>query len=255
MESVYGDRVHDDRAQRRERLRAAIDEVRQRKGVLLIPSFSIERTQILLYELDTMIEEELLQPIPVYLDAPLAIEVTDVFRTHKTLLNAGVQARFAQGDPFSFKSLTLTRHVGESKAIHKTPNPKVIIAGAGESVGGRIRAHEKYYLGDKHTTILFAGYQVPGSLGRRIQDGEKRVRIDGEHVRVRAQIETLSGYSGHADRDQLLSFVELAGDSLEKAFVAMGEPHSSLFLAQRIRDFLGIESVVPEAGKSFELDW
>ena len=255
MESVYGDRVHEERSLRREHLRGFVEDVRVRRGTLLIPSFSIERTQMLLFELNTMIEEGLIKPISVYLDAPLGIEVTEIFRKYKNILNLAAREHFVHGDPFSFRSLTLTRHSGESHAIHKTPNPKIIIAGAGMSGGGRIRAHEKYYLGDKHATLLFVGYQVPGSLGRRIQDGEKKVEIDGVRTSVRAHIETLSGYSGHADREQLLTFVENAGEGLERVFVTMGEPSASLFLAQRIRDFLGVESVVPESGQSFEIDW
>ncbi len=256
MESVYGDRVHEAREERREHLREFVEDIRRRKGTLLIPSFSIERTQVLLHELSTMIEEEGMQPIPVYLDAPLAIQVTDIFRKHKKLLNPKTQTHFEQGsDPFSFKGLTLTVNTSESSAIHKATNPKIIIAGAGMSSGGRIRAHEKYYLGDKHATLLFVGYQTPGSLGRRIQDGEKRILIDGEHVRVYARIASLSGYSGHADRDQLLNFVDRAGESIERAFVTMGEPRASLFFAQRVRDFLGVDAVVPQTGESYEIDW
>lgn len=256
MESVYGDRVHDDRAQRREKLRECVDDTRARKGVLLIPSFSLERTQLLLFELNVMMEEGTLAPIPVYLDSPLAIEVTDVFRRYRHLLNPAAQEHFSEsGDPFTFRSLKLTRGVSESRAIHAAPSPKIIIAGAGMSHGGRIPVHEKYYLGDKHATILFVGYQVPGSLGRRIQDGEKRVEIDGEHIRIYAKRETLSGYSGHADREQLLTFVERAGEKLERVFVTMGEPQSSMFLAQRIQDFLGVEAVVPQLGQSFTLEW
>lgn len=256
MESVYGDRVHDERAERREKLRQCVEDTRARKGVLLIPSFSLERTQLLLFELNVMMEEGTLAPIPVYLDSPLAIEVTDLFRKYRHLLNPAAQQHFSeQSDPFSFKSLKLTREVKESQAIHAAPNPKIIIAGAGMSHGGRIPAHEKYYLGDKHATILFVGYQVPGSLGRRIQDGEKRVEMDGEHIRIYAKRETLTGYSGHADREQLLTFVEKTSERLEGVFVTMGEPHSSMFLAQRIRDFLGIDAVVPAAGQSFDIDF
>lgn len=256
MESVYGDRLHEARDERRERLRLCIEDTRTRKGTLLIPSFSIERTQILLYEMNTMIEEGIMKPITVYLDAPLAIEVTGVFRKYKEILNPASREHFESGhDPFSFKSLTLTAHTGESQAIHKSPSPKIVIAGAGMSSGGRIRSHEKYYLGDKHATVLFVGYQAPGSLGRRIQDGEKRVEIDGEHIRVYARIATLTGYSGHADRDQLLDFVDKAGTSLKRVFVTMGEPQASLFFAQRVRDFLGVDAVVPHASETIEIDW
>lgn len=256
MESVYGDRLHEDRAERREHLKNAVENARSRNDVLLIPSFSIERTQILLFEIDTMVEEGILQSIPVYLDAPLAIQVTDIFRTYKEVLNPNAQSHFTNGkDPFSFKSLQLTLHKEASSAIHDAPNPKVIIAGAGMSGGGRIRTHEKRYLGDKHASVLFVGYQAPGSLGRRIQDGEKNVEIDGERIRVRADIASLSGYSGHADRDQLLSFADSAGESLERVFVTMGEPKASVFLAQRIRDFLGVDAVVPESAQSFTIEW
>ncbi|MDO8551980.1 MAG: MBL fold metallo-hydrolase [bacterium] len=267
MESVYGDRVHEAREQRLLQLRQAIDETRAKKGVLLIPSFSLERTQVLLFEIFKMAETGpvrglasngagALPPIPVYLDSPLAIRITEVFRRYKKLMNPRALARFSEGnDPFAFPGLTLTAEMDESKRIHKSPNPKIIIAGAGMSHGGRIRSHEKTYLGDNHTTILFVGYQAPGSLGRRIQEGQKRVEIDGEHITVRARIETVTGYSGHKDRDGLLEFASQAEGTLEKVLVTMGEPKASLFLAQRIKDFLGVESIVPEEGQSFILDW
>ncbi|MFA7309719.1 MAG: MBL fold metallo-hydrolase [Candidatus Paceibacterota bacterium] len=256
IESVYGDRLHEARAERKEHLRAAIERTRGQRGVLLIPSFSLERTQILLFELNDMVESGSMQSIPVYLDAPLATRVTEVFRRYSSLFNTEAVKHFeGDDDPFTFKGLTVVHHTGESRALHKEKNPKVIIAGAGMSAGGRIRSHEKQYLDDPLATVLFVGYQAPGSLGRRLQDGEKKVRIDNEWIRVRAGIDSLTGYSGHADRDQLLSFIESAGDSLERVFVTMGEPRSSMFLAQRTRDFLDVEAVVPEKGDSHDLDW
>jgi metallo-beta-lactamase family protein len=255
MESVYGDRVHEGREGRTERLRQAIEDTRTRGGVLLIPSFSIERTQVILYEINEMVDNGSLQPIPIYLDAPLANRVTEVFRAQRNILNAQAQKHFESGnDPFAFPGLSIVEHTGESRALHDKPDPKVIIAGAGMSVGGRIRAHEKAYLGSEKATVLFVGYQAPGSLGRRLYDGEKKVLIDGETIHVKAQMEMLTGFSGHADRDQLLAFVERAGESLERVFVTMGEPRSSLFLAQRIRDLAGIESIVPQKGESSEID-
>ncbi|MBI5004135.1 MBL fold metallo-hydrolase [Candidatus Kaiserbacteria bacterium] len=256
MESVYGDRLHEGRDDRTDILRRAIEDTRMRNGVLLIPSFSIERTQILLYEIEKMIEDGAMEPIRVYLDAPLAIKITEVFRRHKDLLNAQVRARFEAGnDPFTFGGLKLTADASESHEIHNAPNPKVIIAGAGMSAGGRIRSHEKQYLPDEKATVLFVGYQAPGSLGRQIADGNKHVTIDGEKIRVRAQIATLTGYSGHRDRDGLMEFVEQLGDSLERVFVVMGEPKSEMFLSQRIRDFLGVEAIAPEQGQKIEIDW
>jgi metallo-beta-lactamase family protein len=255
MESVYGDRVHEGRDERDEVLESTIEATRQRKGTLLIPSFSIERTQILLFEIDKMIEKGM-KPIDVYLDAPLAIRVTDVYRKYSALLNPDARAHFEGGkDPFTFKNLHVIKDVHESAKIHDAPDPKIIIAGAGMSVGGRIRAHETRYLPDPNASVLFVGYQAPGSLGRRIEEGQKNIRIDGAQVRVQASIGSLTGYSGHKDRDGLLDFVEYAGPSLQKVFVAMGEPKSELFLAQRIRDYLGVEAEAPEAGTTEAIDW
>lgn len=255
MESVYGDRVHEGREERRDVLRAAIEDARARTGTLLIPSFSLERTQILLFEIHQMIAEGVMQPIPLYLDAPLAERVSDVYRRHTESLNQNARAAFAQGDALSFPQLAEIHTANESRHIHRKPDPKVIIAGAGMSNGGRIRAHERAYLPDPNASILFTGYQAPGSLGRSIQEGVRSVEIDGERIAVRARISSLTGYSGHKDRDGLISFVEQAHETLQRVFVAMGETSASLFLAQRIRDFLGIDARVPAAGETVEIDW
>lgn len=254
MESVYGDRVHEARDARKAELKNAIEETRARHGVLLIPSFSIERTQVLLYEINTMVEEGEIKPIAIFLDSPLASRVTPVFRTYANLFNAEAAARIASGDDlFAFNGLTITKNKQDSVAIHKAENPKIIIAGAGMSAGGRIRSHEVEYLGNKKAGVLFVGYQAPGTLGRRLQDGASSVKIDGQTIQIHAQISNLSGYSGHADRDQLLQFVEQSGQSLEEVFVTMGETKASLFLGQRIKDFLGVEAVVPKRNESRDI--
>lgn len=255
MESVYGDRVHEGRERRREILRTAITDAQACKGTLLIPSFSLERTQILLFEMSRMVERGELSALSVFLDSPLAIRATDVFRRYTQLLNADVQSRFTDGaDAFSFPGLRMTATSAQAHTIHSAPDPKIIIAGAGMSVGGRIRAHEARYLPDKNASILFVGYQTPGSLGRRIQDGSKEVTIDGTQVQVRAKIQSLTGYSGHRDRDGLLDFVERLGSTLERVFVAMGEPKAEMFLSQRIRDFLGVRADVPKSQENIMID-
>jgi len=256
MESVYGDRVHENRSARRDIIKHAVEEARRKHGTLLIPSFSIERTQIILFELGEMMRTGEITLIPVYLDAPLAIRVTEVFEKYKHILKPEAQKAFAQGhDPFVFPTLVQTSGVAQSRGIHRMPDPKVIIAGAGMSMGGRVRGHEKLYVPDPRATILITGYQAPGSLGRRIQDGQTRVSIDGESIDVRAEILSLSGYSGHADRDQLLAFAESAGESLQHVFVVMGEPKASLFLAQRIRDFLDVEGTAPAQNDTAVIEW
>lgn len=255
MESVYGDRVHEDREQRRARLKAVIMATIDRGGTLLIPSFSLERTQVLLYEIHSMIESGEIRHIDVYMDSPLAARVTEIFRRYAQLFNQEAQKHLSAGqDLFTFRGLKVTETSLSSRAIHSEAGPKIIIAGAGMSAGGRVRAHEKKYLGERDTTLLFVGYQAAGSLGRRIQEGARSVIIDGTRVHVRARIETLTGYSGHADREQLLDFVEGGADSLEKVFVTMGEPGASLFLAQRVRDFLGIDTLVPRKSETVSLD-
>ncbi len=256
MESVYGDRVHEDRDSRRDLLKAAVEEALRKRGTLLIPSFSIERTQILLFELNEMIQKKEIPELPVFLDAPLAIKVTSVFEHYKNDLNEAAQKEFASGkDPFAFRSLIKRPTVRVSVGIHGEQDPKIIIAGSGMSSGGRVRAHEKRYLPEKEATILQVGYQAPGSLGRRIQDGQKQIRIEGENIHVEASVLSLTGYSGHADRDQLLNFAEGAGESLQKAFVVMGEPKASSFLAQRIKEYLGVEAITPAQGDSATIDF
>ncbi|HUO56532.1 MAG TPA: MBL fold metallo-hydrolase [Candidatus Paceibacterota bacterium] len=256
MESVYGDRVHEDRVERLNILKGAIQSAIERKGTLLIPSFSLERTQILLFELKKMFENGEIAPISVFLDSPLAESATDIYRKYVSLMNPEAQKQFEDGhDAFSFQGLNVVMNSEHSRMIHDEPDPKVIIAGAGMSSGGRIRSHERRYLSDKNASVLFVGYQAPGSLGRRIEEGQKSVEIDGQKVTVRASISALSGYSGHKDRDGLLLFAEQAGESLEEVFVVMGEPSTELFLAQRIGDFLGVDARVPTTGQSAEIDF
>lgn len=256
MESVYGDRNHEARSDRRMFLGDIINEAERTRGLLLIPAFSVERTQVLLHEIHELMSTGEIRPVPVYLDAPLAIRVSSVYRNYPSYFNEHIQAQLKKGiDPFNFEGLKLTPNVLDSQRAAKAPNPKIIIAGSGMSYGGRILSHEKTFLGDKSTYILFAGYQAPGSVGRRIQEGNKKVLIDGQWVRVRAQIRTVTGYSAHKDRDSLIQFVEEARETLREVFVVMGEPRSTLFLSQRINDFLGVRARAPYAGDTHTIDW
>lgn len=254
-ESVYGDRLHEGRDERRAKLRSAIMDAHKRGGTLLIPAFSLHRTQIMLFEIREMMEAGEIEDMDVYLDSPLALKITETYRSHTDLLNEDARGKAGQGDIYSFPSLHVIDSARESAKIKDAPEPKIIIAGSGMSHGGRIRAHETHFLGHKNATILFVGYQAAGALGRRIQEGEKRVRIDDAWVRVRAHCDTVSGYSAHADRDALMAQVETSAESLEKVFVAMGEPKSALFFAQRVRDFLGIDATAPKNGDVHTIDW
>ncbi len=255
MESVYGDRNHEGGERRKERLAEVISASVARGGVLLIPCFSLEKTQVLLYEMDDLLAQGKIPKVPVFLDSPLAIKVTDVYRHYTSFFNDEAQARLKKGDDiFSFPNLRITMDTQASSEIIRTPSPKIIIAGSGMSAGGRILDHERRYLGDPTNTILFIGYQAIGGLGRHIQEGVKDLTIKHEKVKVRAHIETITGYSSHKDSDHLIEFASAGADSFEKIFVVMGEPKSALFLAQRIHDYVGIHTHVPEAGESVEIE-
>ena len=255
MESVYGDRNHEDREKRVEMLKDAIETTSKRGGTLMIPSFSIQRTQLLLYLINNFVEDGILDKVPVYLDSPLAIKVTDIFRRYTHLLNKEVQAEIKGGDDiFDFPQFSNTKEVSESKAIAKAPDPKIIIAGSGMSSGGRILHHEKRCLSDPKNMLLLVGYQAVGTLGRLIQDGVKEVKIHNETIPVKAEVRVIHGFSAHKDSDNLIEFVESSQHTLKKVFVAMGEPKASLFLVQRLRDYLGVDAISPEKGEVIELD-
>jgi len=256
MESVYGDRNHEEVENRHALLKEAIEDTRKKNGTLLIPAFSLQRTQSLLLEINALVEDGEIEPIDVYLDTPLGVKVLGVYQKYPEYFNERVSERVEEGDdPFDFTGLKLTVRSEESRAIEHSPNPKIIIAGSGMSHGGRIRMHEIQFLGEKSTTLLFVGYQSVGSLGRRLSEGQKRVRIDKQWVTVRAEVQSISGFSAHKDRDQLMEFVEPASLTLQKVFVAMGEPKSSLFLTQRLRDFFGVDATAPESGSVHTIDW
>ena len=249
-ESVYGNRVHGTIEDSEEELKMAVSDVVRTKGTLLIPAFSLERTQIILAALDTMIGAGELPAVSVFMDSPLSAKVTEVYRENPEYLRDDIRKRLeSDDDPFSFKSLRVTVNKDASQAIDSEPNPKVIIAGAGMSHGGRIRHHETRYLGDPSTTLLLVGYQVPGSLGRRFKDGQKEVEIDGKSIHVRATVRTLDGFSAHADRDDLLAFAEAVKP--KRVFVVLGETEAATFLAQRISGFLNIPVDVPREGETY----
>jgi len=256
MESVYGDRNHEHVEERSDLLERAIEDIAQRKGTLLIPVFSLERTQEILFEINEFVEHNRIPKMDMYLDSPLAIEVTRIYKQNKEFLNDAIRKIIASGDDvFQFPKLFFTKSVEESKSINEAHNPKVILAGSGMMNGGRVIHHALRYLPDKNNILLFVGYQAVGTLGRVIQDGAHKVTIYGNEVPVKAEIRTISGYSGHAGRDELVAFAENFKDSVKKVFCVMGEPKSAMFLAQRLRDYLGIMASAPSEGDKVELDF
>jgi len=257
IESAYGDRVHEEKEERRGKLISVIEDTIKRGGVLMIPSFAIERTQELLFELNELFNSGSIPQVPVFIDSPLAIKMTGVYKKHPECFNKEAVYLIKSGDDvFNFPGLKMTVTAEESKAINSVPPPKIIIAGSGMSQGGRILHHEVRYLSDPNSTILFVGYQVDGSLGRRIQRGEKEVRVLGQSVPVNCHVETLSGYSAHADQPALLRWVagSKQGDKEpQEVFVVQGEEQAAKTLASLVHDNLGINAVAPVEEESFEL--
>lgn len=254
MESVYGDRNHEPKNERDQKFRDVVNDTIRRGGTLLIPTFSVERTQVILYELNEMVEHGEVPSVPVFVDSPLAIKVTDVYKHSTNLFNEKVQAEIhATGSVFNFPRLRFTLEAYESRDIDQTKGSKIIIAGSGMSSGGRILHHETLYLSDPKNTVLFVGYQSVGTFGRRLADGAKKVSVAGVPIEVKAKIETIYGYSSHKDSDHLVEFVSTAQTSLKRVFVVMGEPKSSLFLSQKLRDNLGVDALYPEREKRYDL--
>ncbi len=255
MESVYGDRNHNHRNDRVDLLKNTIKDIIRKKGVLMIPAFSIERTQELIFVFNEMIEHKEIPLIPVFLDSPLGINITKVYQKYEKDFNENIEAIVKKGeDIFSFAGLTISKTSDDSKAIPLSPSPKIIIAGSGMSNGGRIVYHEARYLPDPKNTLLLVGYQAAGTLGRKLQDGIKTIHIHGEEVKVNAEIVEISGFSAHKDSDHLQEFAAEMKDSLEKVFVVLGEPQSQSFLAQRLVDFYHLPVKVPELHEIIEIE-
>lgn len=255
MDSVYGDRNHEPKDERDKRFAQIVKETISAGGALVIPAFAIERTQVILYELNNLVEEGKIPSVPVFLDSPLALKVTEVYKHSTDLFNESVQKEIQNGDDiFSFPKLKIIHNGFKSQKIENIPNPKIILAGSGMSEGGRVVHHEMSFIGDPKSTILLMGFQALGTLGRRIQDNPKQIEINGQMLSVRARIEMISGYSSHKDSEHLIDMVADTADTISKVFVVMGEPKSSLFLVQRLRDYLGVDAVYPERGKIYNLE-
>ena len=255
MESVYGDRNHGGLVEGEQSFRRVVEKIIKNQGTLLIPSFSLERSQVVLLELNKLVENKIIPHIPVFFDSPLAIKLTEIYKKSKHLFNTDIQNQIKGGDDiFNFSHLVISKTSFESKAIEDTKGAKIIIAGSGMSQGGRIVYHEAKYLGDEKNIVLLLGYQGLGTLGRKLQEGDKEVEIQGKKIRVEAHVETIDSFSAHKDSDGLLEFVAENGDYLKKVFCVMGEPRASLFLAQKIKDNLNIDCMVPKVGESYLVD-
>ena len=253
-ESTYGHKVHEDSETRSSLLRAAMEETLRENGVLLIPAFSIERTQELLYEMD-LILRSLKTSEPIYLDSPMAIKATQLYRDYKGYLRfESPILEEPDRDFFSFANLHETLSVDASKQINDAPAPKIIIAGSGMMSGGRIMHHLTRYLPNGNTTILVIGYQAAGTIGRKIFEGAKSVRIYGQEVDVRAKIQGIGAFSAHGDQNKLTRWLKPEdGVMPKKIFLVHGDEDAKIGFAEHLRTELKTNVEIPKEGTTVEL--
>lgn len=250
-ESTYGGRVHEDSTRRLEKLAEVLSATVNANGVLLIPSFAIERTQELLHDIEKFCNSENCEKPDFYLDSPLASKATAVFKKYSNYLR-GELANGKGSDFFGLERVHITASVDESKAINDSSNPKVIIAGSGMMNGGRILHHLRRYIENANCTLLIIGYQAHGTMGRKILDGEKAIRVFGENLRVSAKIKAIGSYSAHADLPQLISWISKIR-SLKKAFIVHGESEQALTLSKNLKEKLNLDSILPQQGESYNI--
>lgn len=255
VESTYGNRLHENIEKRGELLEDIIEDAIKAGGVLMVPAFAMERIQALLYQLNELVENGRVPRVPVFVDSPLAIKLTAVYKWHEHYWSDEAWKMVGEDRSlFNFPGLKLSYTKEESKAIKDAPSPKIIIAGSGMSHGGRILFHELEYLRDPQSTILFIGYQVSGSLGRQILDGARTVKILGEEVPVRCRVAHVFGYSAHADQNQLLDWLRPMRGTLKKVFVVQGDSDVSLEFASVVQDRLAVQAYVPSEGEEIVLE-
>ena len=265
MESTYGSRLHNRNDDKAELFLNIVAETLDKGGNVIIPSFAVGRTQEILYELNKLKEErtdeeflkkyEKLMKATVYVDSPLAISATEVFRQNMDLFDEEVRKEIEQGDnPLEFPGLKFTQTVDESKALNDDPHPHIIISASGMCEVGRIKHHLKHNLWNPNNTILFVGYQAPGTLGAKIVSGEKKVKIFGEEIAVNARIEYIEGYSGHADQEWLLNFVYSFITKPKHIFLVHGELEGQKVLKEKIQQTIEIPVTIPDYGENYNLE-
>jgi metallo-beta-lactamase family protein len=254
LESTYGKRLHSDNYPE-EQLARVIQESYDRGGVLVIPAFAVGRTQVLLYIIRELEKEGKIPSLPIYVDSPMALAATQVFKQH--IGDYDIKARvdiLNKVDIFKTKRLSLCPTKEQSMAINNVDKQAIIISASGMATGGRILHHLKQRLPDVNSTILLIGYQIEGTRGRTILDGTKEVKIHGDMVPIHAKVENITGFSGHADYNEILAYLMGFNRPPEKTFIVHGDPESSIALAEKIKTQFGWNVVIPKYGDSFDLN-
>ncbi len=255
IESTYGDRTREDEGSRSEQLYEVIDRTIQRGGKVVIPSFAVGRTQAIMAHINDLVEAGRLSGLPVFVDSPMAVAATRVFARHPESYSDEARRLLRCGDePLEFDGLELVRSVEDSKGINELEGPAIIISASGMCTAGRIKHHLKNNISNPRNAVLFVGYQAFGTLGRVIQDGTKRVRIFGEWHTVQARIETIEGFSAHADLDGLLEWFGCLDGVPKSTYVVHGEEKAALSFASALNRRFGAEVEAPRLGQQFDLD-
>ncbi|MBN1500394.1 MAG: MBL fold metallo-hydrolase [Spirochaetes bacterium] len=255
IESTYGDRLHKSKTDTYAEFEKIINDAYNKQGNIIIPSFAVERTQEIIYTLGFLFREGKIPKIPVYIDSPLAISATEIFRKNPDCFDEATKTMLSRGEsPLNFPNLTYTRSTQESKDLNKKAKGAIIISASGMCTAGRIKFHLQNNLFKPESSVIFVGYQAEGTLGRQLVEGEKRVRVYGEDVAVNAAIHTLGGFSGHADKNKLLSWIKTIQNPALKVFVVHGEEKASLNLSEEIKNLYGYETYVPGWGDIYDLE-
>ena len=254
MESTYGNRVHEPIQSVSAKLADIVNRTYKRGGKMIVPAFAVGRTQQLVLLLHELIDAKAIPSFPIFVDSPLAVNVTDVFRKHPELYDEEAAAFLANhGDPLGFQLLTYVRDVNQSKALNDLRGPFMIVSASGMCEGGRVLHHLKNNIGDSRNTILLTGYQAEYTLGKKIEEHWDEVPIFGEPMPLRAEVQKLDALSGHADREELLTWMQPIAAGLKKVFLVHGEPEQQTALAAAIRERYHIEVIAPERGQNFDL--
>jgi metallo-beta-lactamase family protein len=255
-ESTYGGRSHGPMNEARKNLARVVSQTANNGGLLIIPAFAVGRTQDVVYHLHELMESKEIPSMPVYVDSPLATNITDIFRQHPECFDEETEQLLMQDggrDPFGFYMLKYTHSTEESKKLNDIRRPAIIISASGMCEGGRVLHHLRRNIGDPKTTVLFVGFQAENTLGRKLLRGDKTARIYGEEYQVRARMEAIDGYSAHADEGELLDFIAAIPNKPQHVFVVHGEPDATAAMAAGLAKS-GIENVtIPERGERFEV--
>lgn len=253
IESTYAARDHQSVADSSAKLAAAVTRTAKRGGKVLIPSFAVGRTQEIVYALHELWRDGKVPQVPVYIDSPLAIDATQVFRMHPEVFDRRERLAGRTSKLFDYPLVHYTRSVEESKKLNSLNGPAVIIAASGMAESGRILHHLAHGLGDHKNLVLFVGFQAEYTLGHRIQRGDKTVKVYGDEVEVRAEVETIGGYSAHADRSELRLWLRRLGGPVKRAFVVHGENPAREAMRELLTSEGVGEVVLPNTGDSFRL--